>query len=56
MDLWRRQLRVRPLDNEVCQYLGLDGLARGIGERFAHQLHQPLGNPACCIRVPDDFS
>jgi hypothetical protein len=55
LDLWRRQLRVRPLGYEICQDLGHDGLARGVGERFTHQLHRPLGNPARCIRVTDDF-
>jgi hypothetical protein len=55
LDLWRRQLRVRPLDDEVCQDLGLDGLARGVGERFAHQFYLPLGDPVCCIRVADDI-
>jgi hypothetical protein len=55
LDLWRRKLRVRPLGDEVRQDLGLDGLARGVGERLAHQLHRPLGDPACCVRIADDL-
>jgi hypothetical protein len=42
--------------DEIRQDLGLDCLARCVGKRLAHQLHRPLGNPACCVRVPDDFS
>jgi hypothetical protein len=39
LDLRRWKLRVRPLSDEIRQDLGLDGLARGVGERLAHQLH-----------------
>jgi hypothetical protein len=55
LDLWWRQLRVRPLGDEIRQDLGLDGLAGGVGERFAHQFYRPLSDPACCIRVADDL-
>jgi hypothetical protein len=55
LDLWRRQLRVRPLGYEICQDLGLDGLARGVGECLPHQLHRPLGDPARRVRIVDDF-
>jgi hypothetical protein len=56
LDLRRRQLRVRPLGNEICQDLGLDGLVRGVGEHFTHQLHRPLGDPADCVWIADDLS
>jgi hypothetical protein len=56
LDLRRRQLCVCPFDNEIREDLGFDRFARRVGERFAHQLHRPLGNPAYCIRVPDDLS
>jgi hypothetical protein len=36
LDLRRWQLRVRSLGDEICQDLGLDGLAQGVGECFAH--------------------
>jgi hypothetical protein len=49
-------LCIRPLGDEIRQDLGLDGLAWGVGERFTHQLHRPLGNPARRILVADDFS
>jgi hypothetical protein len=38
MDLWRRQLCIRPLGDEIRQDLGLNGLARGVGERFTDHL------------------
>jgi hypothetical protein len=53
--LWRWQLRIRPLSDKIRQDLGLDGLARGIGERLAHQFHGPLGDPARRIGIADDL-
>jgi hypothetical protein len=55
LDLRRRQLRIRPFGDKICQDLGFDGLARGVGKRLAHQLHGPLGDPARSIEIADDL-
>jgi hypothetical protein len=48
-------LCVRPLGDEIRQDLGLNCLARRIGECLAHKFHRPLGDPARHVRVTDDL-
>jgi hypothetical protein len=48
-------LRVRPFGDEIRQDLGLDRLARCIGECLAHEFHRPLGDPTRRVRVSDNL-
>jgi hypothetical protein len=48
-------LNLRPLGNEVCEYLGLDSTVWCVCYVLPHQLERPVGESAFILRVLDDL-